>query len=103
MFSFLIKRSPTTYAKPFGKPSGMWCINVIFVFVRSRRTAVGEHDFGAVRSKPEHDPGTGIRSRHRMRTEKVPRVILAILPVQPGQAYMYAGHGRAGPTPVACY
>lgn len=103
IFSFFIKRSPTTYVKPFGKLSGMWCVNIIFVSVYSRRTSVGEHDFGAIRSEPKYNPGTGIRSRHGMRTKKIPRIILAIFPVQPGQAYMYARHGRAWPTPVACY
>lgn len=70
----------------------------IFFFAR---TIVGKRNFRAVRTEPEHDQGTGIRVRDGMRSEKVPRIVLAVLSVQPGKADMHAGHGRTRPTPFA--
>jgi len=38
-----------------------------------------------------------------MRSEEVPRVVLAVLPVQSGQADMHTGYGRSWAAPVARY
>lgn len=78
------------------------CFFFLFSALPEHRKTAGKHHFRAVRTKPERDRRrAGVRARHGVRPEKVSRVVLAVLPVQPGQADMHVGHGRAGPAPVA--
>lgn len=74
---------------------------MVFSSPPENRKTAGKHHFRAVRTKPERDRRrAGVRTRHRMWPEKISRFILAILPVQPGQADMHVRHGRAGPAPA---